>query len=203
MPKVTAEHRAARREQILAAAFRCVAQQGFHKTTMAAVVAESGLSAGAVYGYFKGKDELILAIADHALGAMGAEIRELTEREPVPTPVEAVRDLTATLVERAEAGEVDFTRVAIAAWAEAVRDESVRKAVAGRMEELRTEYAALVRRQQQAGLVDAGADPREVVQVLIGLMPGFLLQRLVLGDVTPDSYGRGLNALVDRATGPA
>ena len=68
MPRVTDEHRAARREQILSAAIACVAEEGFHKTTMAHVIQRSGLSAGAVYGYFRGKDEII--------GAMrGAKLR--------------------------------------------------------------------------------------------------------------------------------
>ncbi len=71
MPKVSEEHRAARRDQILAAAVQCVAREGFHKTTMSHVIAESGLSAGAVYGYFKGKNEIIKAIADLAIGGLG------------------------------------------------------------------------------------------------------------------------------------
>ncbi len=45
-------------------------EQGFHKTTMADVIRESGLSAGAVYGYFKSKEEIVAAIADDALSAV-------------------------------------------------------------------------------------------------------------------------------------
>ena len=61
MPKVSEAHRAARREQIIDAAIRCVGREGFHRTTMSHVIAESGLSAGAVYGYFTGKEDLIKA----------------------------------------------------------------------------------------------------------------------------------------------
>src|SRR5687768_8974370 len=62
MPKVTEEHVGARRRQILAAALRCFARHGFHRTTMQDIFREADLSPGAVYSYFKGKDDLIVAI---------------------------------------------------------------------------------------------------------------------------------------------
>jgi len=64
MPKVTEQHREARRAQILNAARRCFVRQGFHETSMQELLAEAGLSSGAVYGYFSSKDELIVAIAE-------------------------------------------------------------------------------------------------------------------------------------------
>ena len=44
MPKVSASHLAARREQIIEAAQALFAERGFSRTTMADVVAASGLS---------------------------------------------------------------------------------------------------------------------------------------------------------------
>lgn len=111
------------------AAWRCVAHEGFHKTTMADVVRESGLSVGAVYGYFRSKDEIIASVAEK------------------------------------------LTRV-------------------------RHSFEVLVRRMQEAGYVDADAPPEPVAQVLFGLMPGYILQRLILGDVSPESYADGLDGLL-------
>ena len=64
MPKVTQQHRDARREQILAAARRCFLSDGFHATSMQDLFAASGLSSGAVYSYFASKDDVIVAIAE-------------------------------------------------------------------------------------------------------------------------------------------
>lgn len=203
MPKVTDEHRAARRQQILAATLRCVAVEGFHRTTMADVIRESGLSAGAVYGYFKSKDELILAIAEFGLGLMEAEVGALTARDPVPSPEEVTEHLAGAVVTQAEAGDVDITRVLVAVWAEAVRDENVRAIVSERIRYLRDRYARLVRVQQDAGLIDPAADPEHLTQVLVGMMPGFILQRLVLQDVEPAGYAEGLAALRRPAAPPA
>ncbi len=49
MPRVTLEHTAARRIQILEAARVCFIRDGFHATSMQDIQRESGLSAGAIY----------------------------------------------------------------------------------------------------------------------------------------------------------
>ncbi len=61
MPKVSQSDLDARRTQIREAALRCFARKGVQATTMRDIFAEAELSAGAVYNYFKTKDELIEA----------------------------------------------------------------------------------------------------------------------------------------------
>ena len=51
-----------RRQQIMDAALTCFARKGYHKTTMDDIVAESGLSKGSLYWYFKSKDELFFSL---------------------------------------------------------------------------------------------------------------------------------------------
>src|SRR5437763_1232121 len=63
VPKVSAEHRESRRAEILCAARRRFAREGFHATSMQDILDESGMSAGAVYTYFPSKTEIISAIA--------------------------------------------------------------------------------------------------------------------------------------------
>ena len=61
MPRITEERREARRQQILDAARACMLEQGLEAMSMEMIIARSGLSTGAVYRYFKGKDEIIEA----------------------------------------------------------------------------------------------------------------------------------------------
>ena len=65
-----------RKGQILEAATQVFARLGFNKATMDDIVAESGLSKGTLYWYFKSKDEIIIAILDgffnEELGALQA-----------------------------------------------------------------------------------------------------------------------------------
>ncbi|ALV30472.1 TetR/AcrR family transcriptional regulator [Pannonibacter phragmitetus] len=59
MPRISPEKLEERRQQIRAAAARCFARKGIQATTMREIFAEAGLSAGAVYNYYKTKDDLI------------------------------------------------------------------------------------------------------------------------------------------------
>ena len=62
MPKVSAEHKEARREQILAGAQRTFARHGYEGATVARLEEETGLSRGAIFNYFENKEALFVAL---------------------------------------------------------------------------------------------------------------------------------------------
>jgi AcrR family transcriptional regulator len=62
MPKVTEEHKEARREQILAGAQRAFARHGYEGATVARLEEETGLSRGAIFNYFENKQALFVAL---------------------------------------------------------------------------------------------------------------------------------------------
>src|SRR5262249_46104444 len=62
MPKIAEQTRAARRDQIVAAALACFAPTGYYATTMADVAAQAGVSKGTPYLYFESKQALFLAL---------------------------------------------------------------------------------------------------------------------------------------------
>ena len=54
---------------------------------MEMIIARSGLSTGAVYGYFKGKDQIINAVVTEGTAAMAEDLAPvLTNPEPPPLP---------------------------------------------------------------------------------------------------------------------
>ena len=67
-----------RRAQIIQAALACFPRKGYNNTTMDDIVAESGLSKGTLYWYFKSKDDLFaeallsvfMNVAQEAVAAM-------------------------------------------------------------------------------------------------------------------------------------
>jgi AcrR family transcriptional regulator len=198
VPKVSAEHRSARREQILRAAWRCVAREGFHKTTMADVIAESGLSAGAVYGYFRSKNEIITAIADRSIGTVDQVFRAALADGRSPHPADVLQQVLEQLLQAALVEDGDLTLIAVQAWGEAVRGGEIHDLVQPRIAGVRDHWVEVARRYRAAGGLGADADPEEVGRALLGLIPGFILQRLLLGEVTPQGYAAGVRAMLDR-----
>lgn len=57
----------AQRERILDAAQKCFVERGFHGASMATIAETAGMSAGLIYRYFAGKNEIIQAIVQHQL----------------------------------------------------------------------------------------------------------------------------------------
>jgi AcrR family transcriptional regulator len=62
MPKVSEEHKEARREQILAGAQRAFARHGYEGATVNRLEEETGLSRGAIFNYFESKQALFIAL---------------------------------------------------------------------------------------------------------------------------------------------
>lgn len=201
MPRVSDEYLEQRRQQILDAARRCFARQGFHETTMQDVFAESGLSAGAVYRYFKTKDDLIQAISASTLGQLGTVIEDALAGDPLPGLDEIAARVAAAAQELS--GPDGAARTGPAAWAAALHDPKVTVIVRDVFGALRTEWATAVRRMVQDGRLAADTDVEAAASALFALLPGFLLQYLILGDIDADTLRSGLRALLRPAASSA
>jgi AcrR family transcriptional regulator len=195
MPRVTDEHRERRRNQILHAARRCFIRQGFHQTSMADIFAEAGLSAGAVYGYFKSKNDLIAAIAAQAIDEVAGTIAPIASEDPVPSlDVVIGQGLRAT--EAFAFGVDGFARLAPQVWAEAAHDPVLREVLRDKYATIHAMLTQLVIAQQKTGRVRPDGDPEAAARVLVSAVMGYILQRLLMGTVDPDSYASGLATLM-------
>jgi AcrR family transcriptional regulator len=70
-----------RKDQILAAATKVFTERGFFDARMDDIVAESGLSKGALYWYFDSKDAIIVGILDRIFDWESSHLDEILERE--------------------------------------------------------------------------------------------------------------------------
>jgi AcrR family transcriptional regulator len=70
-----------RKEQILDAATEVFAQKGFDHARMDDIVKETGLSKGALYWYFKSKDDIIFGIMDRIFQLEFRELEGLKETD--------------------------------------------------------------------------------------------------------------------------
>src|ERR1700761_6515462 len=121
MPKVSEQHRIDRRDEIITAALRAFRRKGFHATSMAEIITESGLSAGAIYGYFASKTDIILAVATRIVGARVGDLNEAAYRDPMPDPPAMLRTILQGLIDAN-----GLPTVLLQVWGEAVTDESLR-----------------------------------------------------------------------------
>jgi AcrR family transcriptional regulator len=194
VPRVTEDHLAARRQQILEAARVCFQRNGFHNTSMQDVIDEAGLSVGAVYRYFASKNDLITTIAETVIGRADQLLAEVAAQETPPTLVDAMERALEFVDE--QTGPDGMFPLALQVWAEAMRDPVLAEFVAGKYAAMRMRFVAVATRAQQAGELPPDADVRAVGAVLFGMIPGYALQRILAAGPDKKTYLAGVRALV-------
>jgi len=194
MPRVSQAHLDARRRQILDAARRCFVRNGFHATSMQDVLGEANLSAGAVYRYFGSKDEIIAAIAAEAVAEVAGALDSAFDADD-PPPLDEVLGAAFLAIRRVDADQ-GMARLALQVWSEAVRSPVLAGILKGEIARVRASLARLVGVYQDRGLMAADAPPEQVARVLVGLLPGFVFQHALLGDVDPATFRSGLRTLL-------
>jgi AcrR family transcriptional regulator len=188
------ERQAITRAQILDAAERIFAREGFRGASVEAIAEEAGFSHGAIYSNFKGKEDLFLVLVEERIDTRLARVYEAADAELSrgAEPLEAARAFVAMLNQEREAYLllVDF-------WNQAVRDPKAASRFADRHQRLRTVIGRIVE-----GVVrDQGLEltlPRDqVAGALVALTNGFTIERLADPDVAPDELlAHSLAALV-------
>jgi TetR/AcrR family transcriptional regulator, transcriptional repressor of aconitase len=195
MPKVSEDHLERRRRQILEAAGRCFARKGFHDTSLQDIFRESGLSAGAVYRYFKSKDELVQAIGAEVFDHLSAALDAVLSTEPIPGVEEVVGSL-ASAAQDMGGGEAELVRLAPLAWAEALHDPTMAETVRQNMRGLQGQMSKWLTRLRDDGRLDAESDVVALGGVLIALLPGYLVVHLLVGDLDVTTLELGLAQLL-------
>ncbi len=199
MPKVSQQYLDGRRSEILDAAIACFSRDGLHRTTMKDIVRESQLSPGAIYNYFKSKEEIIEAIAERRQEKEGELIFEAIQRGPAASALTRVRD--AFLDELGNPKERLRRRVSVQLWAEAQRSTGVRKIVRRSFEEPRKLLTEALLDAQKSGAIARWADVDAIACFVIAAFHGLVLQQEWDSDFSPEPHKLLLDLLLKAVAG--
>ena len=175
MPRVTDEHREHMRRRIQGAALSCIGRKGFSAVSMADIIAESGLSAGAVYVYYKGKDELFLDASRSVMRDRLSLLDELHTRRPLPHPARALALVVEDIPERK-----DFPGLPVQVWGEAVRRPELQRAAVQILAEAREHLRSYLRTwlsvERGYGDDDAARLAERLSPAFVGMVQGYMVQ---------------------------
>ena len=122
-PKVTEEYLEERRQTIISAAEVCFARLGIHAATLEDIRIEAGLSRGAVYHYFKSKEDIVDGLRERSsqydIAAWERNIVNVDALEEMLTMFRYAMQVTM-----GPGRKVD-SRVATFLWAEALINERI------------------------------------------------------------------------------
>lgn len=193
MPKVSQQYRDARRDQILDAARRCFLRDGFHATSMQDLFAEAGLSSGAVYRYFASKEDVIIAIAEDNMRDVVALVRSVAARDSGRSPGATLADVLELVA--AKDAENGLGQIALLVWAEALRSPVIATRFRTMIAQFRGGFAEIVREHQSLGGLPPDVPAGALAATLISILPGYILQLVLLGPEVVDGIPDALRAL--------
>jgi TetR/AcrR family transcriptional regulator, transcriptional repressor of aconitase len=196
MPRISDERREARREQVLEAARACLQEHGLEAVSMEMIIARSGLSTGAVYGYFKGKGEIISALVTDGTAKLGERIGPIL-RNPDPPPLpELAEQVLRAIVEFGEQEDgIDRLLVSLHSWSHSQSDPELKAASRVAYRRLRELFTDAVKRLQAAGTFNPAVSPEAVAELMVSICLGFVAQRALAGDADVQAHVTALKAL--------
>jgi AcrR family transcriptional regulator len=174
MPRVSDEYMAGRREEILAAAKKYFAREGFHATSMRDIYRECGLSPGAVYNHFASKEDIVRALGEERLREAQARREAL---ELIEDPIEALRLLAAGTREELVREQDLLMDLQLAG--EALRDESIAEVSRQAFDATLETVVGLLGRAQRTGYLDGSLDADALARLLIGVFQGVVVQTAI------------------------
>ena len=206
MPRITEERREARRQQILDAARACVLEHGLEAVSMEMIIDRSGLSTGAVYRYFKGKDDLLEAVVIETMTDIGAVAMSILASPASGSPSQLVDKLLAGWVDYARSGVgaaagLDRMPAALHGWSYAQTDPEVKAVLQAALRGFRELCVPIIKQWQDDGVVAATTEPDAVAQLILSISLGFVAQRSLTGDAEVQAHADALAALAQAPAG--
>ncbi len=177
-PKVTEEYKQTVREEILQSAEDLFARKGYHETSMDDIVKESGLSKGAIYGYFDSKQEIFLALSDKCIESELGAIRS------VLSPDDSASKKLETSIEIHFDGiedSIEVCRMNLECWTESPRIESLHQRIKSRYEMIHKFIADMISEGIKKGEFRQDIDPDALSSIIHATIDGLNLQRATTG----------------------
>jgi TetR/AcrR family transcriptional repressor of uid operon len=160
-------------QRILDAALSEFRRSGFRGAGIAAICKAAGVSAGNLYHYFAGKEEIVAAIVERDRAAIQGEIgRLLAASDPLAA-------LTTALLadDRPEEAGPDPV-MTLEIYAEATRNPAVARIVRDSELQARGEAVALLAALRDRGVVSPKADLASAAALLMALVDGLMIRRM-------------------------
>jgi AcrR family transcriptional regulator len=170
MPRLADDTKIERRQQLVDAAWRCVADRGFQSLTVDDVCAEAGFSKGAFYIYFEQKQDLLLALLEDDAARTDRFLADLRERHH--SGVERLRGFARAMVGLGE--ETASVQIRADLWAEMSSDQTIRRKWAAVMRERRAVLKRWIEESVDSGELDP-IPANALAAILLSLGDGLLL----------------------------
>lgn len=186
MPKLSEDQMIDRRKQIMHAALVCAARKGFHQTSMRDICKDAKMSIGAVYNYYKSKEEILAAITKEGQQAKKLMMEKIRKCKNAK---ESFRELFKHifLAYRNDSFRT-YGAIDLETYCEATRNEEIRRIMLDECALLANPLMEIIRKWQREEEVRSDIDPRYLANYLIALSLGIKIHLLVQPELTVEGF---------------
>jgi AcrR family transcriptional regulator len=191
VPKVSEQYANERKRHLLDGAASTIAAKGYHNASVDDICETTGMSKGAVYGYFSAKEDILAALKVESVQRDASAIRAAIQRRD---PAQSFRALLEWVA--GETGMDEKRRADIHAWSEASLNARIRDAQT--VESLLWVDASdlIVQEAQRRGGAALGVESRAIAQMLACVVYGAMAMRSWGADLDVDAVARAVAALL-------
>ncbi len=158
------------------------------------ILAESKLSAGGVYLYFKSKEEIIEAIALETISAFTKGFENIISNEQAFPLDMVLEDILALMV--ASDQEKPLFGLALQIWAIMRRMPRILAIFNETQLKWEVMFRGLIERYQANGQLEADVPASDITQVIFALIMGFVTKSALLGTMDTMTFRAGVRALL-------
>jgi AcrR family transcriptional regulator len=154
---------------------------------------EASLSPGAVYRYFRSKEEIIEAMCARGQDENGNAIQSAMSHDDTLNVFEEL--IRTYFIELESFRSAETCALNVELISEAPRNERIRDSLTKTNQQVRGLFTELINRAQQRGEINASLDPESVARVMVALYQGFVTQKLVEPGLNIEGYAAVARAL--------
>ncbi len=168
MPKVVPEYKETAKQRIIEAGARVFIERGYYRTTMENVAEALGVSKGAIYQYFKSKQQLFFEVIEFILEAQKDEVMsKILSDNPMYVASEEFFEMKIGRALQTRSFGLDL-------FFEAARNEELRNRMSEIYDRSYREFASHVERLKNQGTIKKDANVGIVWRGLVALRDGLI-----------------------------
>lgn len=166
---------AERRRRILATAVQVYAEHGFHQTGMRQLCAALGMSAGALYRYFPGKEAIIAGLVEMDRDMIQHNLRGLPPDLSFMATLRHMMDVTMRELQANEGQLAIWSEIS----SEATRNPAVAALLSSHYQFIESLIAGLVATGVKRGELRAGLEPVATARFIMAAHDGMMTRRAI------------------------
>ena len=173
MPKVVPEYKEKAKRNIIETGAQVFLEKGYHKTKMDDIAERLGVSKGAIYQYFRSKEQLFFDVMDFFMHLRKDEVMSIILSE------DPMRIASADFIEMKIERALQTQSFGLDLFLEAARNDPLRERMAEVLQKSYDEFIELIADLKERGIfkrdVDVGIIWRGIIALRDGLINSILL----------------------------